>query len=117
MADPQRYFLVYGTPIPGHQAPTDTLTISSEIMTILLDACTALPPGDTVTPFGTHLEDHRNRAADHPAPPEALHRFLTFWTRLHGVLSLELAGHFARMDLDPALLFAAELQDLLKPRS
>ncbi|MER5730630.1 TetR-like C-terminal domain-containing protein [Streptomyces sp. NPDC002138] len=43
-----------------------------------------------------------------PAPPEALHRFLTFWTPLHGALSLELAGHFASMGFDPALLSAAE---------
>ncbi|UXI83153.1 WHG domain-containing protein, partial [Streptomyces vinaceusdrappus] len=41
-----------------------------------------------------------------------LHRALSFWTRLHGVLSLELAGHFAGMGFDPALLFAAELDDL-----
>ncbi|MEV6077566.1 TetR/AcrR family transcriptional regulator [Streptomyces sp. NPDC052069] len=117
LADPQRYFLVYGTPIPGYRAPADTTAISSEIMTTLLDACTALAPLSATTPFGTYLEDHRDWAAGHSAPPEALHRFLTFWTRMHGVLSLELAGHFAGMDLDPALLFAAELDDLLAPRS
>ncbi|MET7336755.1 TetR-like C-terminal domain-containing protein [Nonomuraea sp. NPDC005650] len=49
----------------------------------------------------------------HPAPPAILHRALSFWTRLHGVLSLELAGHFAGTGFDPALLFAAELDDLL----
>lgn len=117
LADPQRYFLVYGTPIPGYHAPADTTAISSEIMTTLLDACTALAPDSTATSFGTYLEDHRDWAAGHPASPEALHRFLTFWTRLHGVLSLELAGHFTGMGLDPALLFAAELDDLLAPRS
>ena len=117
LADPQRYFLVYGTPIPGYHAPADTTAISSEIMTTLLDACTALAPDDAATPFGTYLEDHRDWAAGHPASPEALHRFLAFWTRLHGVLSLELAGHFTGMGLDPALLFAAELDDLLSPRS
>ncbi|MEU9484056.1 TetR/AcrR family transcriptional regulator [Streptomyces decoyicus] len=117
LADPQRYFLVYGTPIPGYHAPADTTAISSEIMTTLLDACAALAPDSAATPFGTYLEDHRDWAADHPASPEALHRFLTFWTRLHGVLSLELAGHFTGMGLDPALLFAAELDDLLAPRS
>ncbi|MDT0457665.1 TetR/AcrR family transcriptional regulator [Streptomyces sp. DSM 41527] len=117
LADPQRYFLVYGTPIPGYHAPEDTTAISSEIMTTLVDACAALAPDGATTPFGTYLEDHRDWAAGHPAPPEALHRFLTFWTRLHGVLSLELAGHFTGMNLDPALLFAAELDDLLAPRS
>nr|WP_281196671.1 TetR-like C-terminal domain-containing protein [Streptomyces lushanensis] len=51
----------------------------------------------------------------HPAPPAVLHRALTFWTRLHGVLSLELAGHFAGMGFDPERLFAAELDELTGP--
>ncbi|MFD7962740.1 TetR/AcrR family transcriptional regulator [Streptomyces zaomyceticus] len=116
LTDPQRYFLVYGTPVPGYHAPPDTTAVSSEIMTTLLDACAALPRTGPATSFGEHLADHRGWAADHPAPPEALHRFLSFWTRMHGVLSLELAGHFTGMDLDPALLFAAELDELLAPR-
>ncbi|MER5532864.1 TetR/AcrR family transcriptional regulator [Streptomyces mirabilis] len=88
--DPQRYFLVYGTPVPGYHAPDDVTGITSEIMTPLLDVCAASPPDG----------------------PEALRRALSFWTRLHGLLSLELAGHFTGMDVDPALMFAAELDDL-----
>jgi AcrR family transcriptional regulator len=110
--DPQRYFLVYGTPVPGYHAPDDVTAIASEIMTTLLDACTALPSDSPATPFETHLEGHRQWADGHPAPPAALHRALTFWTRLHGVLSLELAGHFTGMRFDPTLLFEAELDDL-----
>lgn len=117
LADPQRYLLVYGTPVPGYHAPADITAISSEIMTTLLDACAALAPTGAATPLDAYLADHRDWAAGHPAPPEALRRFLSVWTRLHGVLSLELAGHFAGMDLDPALLFAAELDDLLAPRA
>ncbi|MFE2911981.1 TetR/AcrR family transcriptional regulator [Kitasatospora indigofera] len=113
LADPQRYFLVYGTPVPNYHAPEDTTAVSVEIMTILVDACAALAPAGPLTPFDAHLADHRDWAGDHPAPPAALRRFLAFWTRLHGVLSLELAGHFTGMGFDPALLFAAELDDLL----
>ncbi|GAA0965534.1 TetR/AcrR family transcriptional regulator [Acrocarpospora macrocephala] len=111
--DPQRYFLIYGTPVPGYHAPDDVTAIAAEIMTILLDACAALPADGPATPFDAHLEGHRQWAGDHPAPPEALRRALAFWTRLHGVLSLELAGHFTGMRFDPALLFTAELDDLL----
>ncbi|MEV6834616.1 TetR/AcrR family transcriptional regulator [Streptomyces sp. NPDC051133] len=116
LADPQRYFLVYGTPVPGYHAPEDITAIASEIMAVLLDAFAALPPSDgPATPFETHLEGHRDWAAGHPAPPAALRRALTFWTRLHGTLSLELAGHFTGMGFEPAELFAAELEDVAGP--
>ncbi|WP_328430487.1 TetR/AcrR family transcriptional regulator [Streptomyces sp. NBC_00443] len=117
LEDPQRYFLIYGTPVPGYHAPDDTTAISSEIMATMLDACAALlaePPADgPATPFDTHLEGHRDWAGGHPAPPAVLHRALSFWSRLHGVLSLELAGQFSGMGFDPAQLFAAELDDLV----
>jgi AcrR family transcriptional regulator len=112
LADPQRYFLIYGTPVPGYHAPDNVTAIASEIMAILLDACVALPADRPTTQFAAHLEDHRQWAADHPAPSTALHRALTFWTRLHGLLSLELAGHFSGMGFDAGELFTAELDYL-----
>ena len=113
--DPQRYFLVYGTPVPGYHAPADITGIASEIMAVLLDASTELPADGPTTPFEVDLGAHRHWAGDHPAPPAALRRALTCWTRLHGVLSLELAGHFTGMGFDPAMLFDSELADLTAP--
>ncbi|MFF4616091.1 TetR/AcrR family transcriptional regulator [Nonomuraea jabiensis] len=113
LEDPQRYLLIYGTPVPGYHAPADITLISSEAMAVLLDAWAARPSNRPATPFDAHLADHLDWAGGHPAPPATLHRALSFWTRLHGVLSLELAGHFTGMGFDPALLFAAELDDLL----
>jgi AcrR family transcriptional regulator len=52
-------------------------------------------------------------AAGNPAPAAAKRHALTFWTRLHGVLSLEVAGHFTDMGFDPALLYAAETEAIL----
>ncbi|MGW6985034.1 TetR/AcrR family transcriptional regulator [Streptomyces sp. NPDC054932] len=124
LEDPHRYFLVYGTPVPGYHAPQDVTAIASELMSVLLDACTAAAPAPApgaepqgAEPRGVehHLADHRAWAASHPdAPPSALRLALTFWSRLHGVLSLELAGHFTGTGLDPALLFEAEV-DALSP--
>lgn len=114
--DPQRYFLIYGTPVPGYHAPDDITAIASEIMGALLDA--AQPPagpaaaGAQDTSLESHLAEHRQWAGDHPAPPAALRRALHFWTRLHGVLSLELAGHFTGMGFDPAELYDHELHHL-----
>jgi AcrR family transcriptional regulator len=110
--DPQRYFLIYGTPVPGYHAPDDTTAISFEVMAVLIEACGALGEGGPETPFDTHLDGHRAWAGGHPAPPAVLHRALSFWTRLHGVLSLELAGHFAGMRFDPDPLLDEEIAGL-----
>lgn len=115
LQDPQRYFLIYGTPVPGYHAPEDTTEISSRIMTVLIEAFSALTPEKPATPFDAHLENHRRWADGHSVPATTLHRAVSFWTRLHGVLSLELAGHFTGMEFDPALLFADELNTLLTP--
>ncbi|MGW7332459.1 TetR/AcrR family transcriptional regulator [Streptomyces sp. NPDC054840] len=111
LADPHRYFLLYGTPVPGYHAPPDITAIASELMSVLLDACTA--PAAEPHAFEDHLAAHRAWAGGHPdAPPAALRQALAFWSRLHGVLSLELAGHFTGMGLDPALYFQAEVDAL-----
>jgi AcrR family transcriptional regulator len=115
-SDPQRYFLIYGTPVPGYHAPGDTTAISFEVMAVLIEACAEEPDeepaGEPPTPFDAHLETHREWAGGHPAPAAALHRALSFWIRLHGLLSLELAGHFAGMKFDPDLLITEELAAL-----
>ncbi|MFH8976034.1 TetR/AcrR family transcriptional regulator [Streptomyces sp. NPDC017890] len=112
--DPQRYLLVFGTPVPGYRAPDDVTRVAAETMAVIIDACAALPSDHPATPFGTYLEGHRQWAGGHHAPPAVLHRALTVWTRLHGVLSLELAGHFTGMRFDPSLLYDAELDGLLE---
>ncbi|MFK4121697.1 TetR/AcrR family transcriptional regulator [Streptomyces longwoodensis] len=119
LEDPQRYFLIYGTPIPGYHAPDDVTETASQVMECLLDAARS-PGGDAPQdepdddPVRAHLAGHREWAADHPADAAALHRALMFWTRLHGILSLELAGHFTGMGLDPAELYASELRTLTR---
>ena len=104
LAAPHRYLLIYGTPVPGYHAPPEATALAATLMDLLLDAFTEAGQGSG-DPAG-----HRQWAAGHPAPPEALRRALTFWTRLHGVISLEVAGHFADMKFDPALLYAAETE-------
>jgi AcrR family transcriptional regulator len=127
LAAPHRYLLIYGTPVPGYHAPPEATAIAATLMTVLLDAFTGAeaapadgqapaggPAGGTVTgeaaALDRHLATHRQWAAGHPAPPDALRRALRFWTRLHGVISLEVAGHFTGMGFDPALLYAAEAE-------
>ncbi|MEU8523811.1 TetR/AcrR family transcriptional regulator [Streptomyces sp. NBC_01216] len=111
--NPQRYFLLYGTPVPGYRAPGDTTRIADEIMAHLLDVCAAGQPTTTPHPLDSHVAEHRDGTDERPAPSRTTgSRALAFWTRLHGVLSLELAGHFTGMGLDPAELYADEVRAL-----
>ncbi|SES46005.1 TetR/AcrR family transcriptional regulator [Actinokineospora terrae] len=116
-ADPQRYFLIFGTPVPGYHAPDDITAISSEVMAVLLDASAATSLNRAAattkrTPLDIHLDIHRDWVGDHPATGETMRRALLFWTRLHGILSLDLAGHFTGMNLNPDLLITEELTAL-----
>ncbi|MGW6880919.1 TetR/AcrR family transcriptional regulator [Streptomyces goshikiensis] len=108
LADPQRYFLVYGPPVLGYRGSSDPTTAMTEIMSLILSACDALPTKTLRSPFALHLE----RSTDCLASASALGLAVAFWTRLHGVLSLELSGHFADMGFEPALLYEAELDVL-----
>lgn len=112
IADPQRYLLIYGTPVPGYHAPGDTTAIAGEIMTVILAAHRGTGVPEPGGPFEGHLDQHRHWAPDPSVPAATLRRALAFWTRMHGVLSLELAGHFTGMGFDPALLFADEVEAL-----
>ncbi|TDU73689.1 TetR/AcrR family transcriptional regulator [Streptomyces sp. KS 21] len=111
--DPQRYFLVYGPPVPGYRSPADIAALAAEIMEILVDACADVPDSPATTPEVPL--DGPGRCAGRTGTASAQCLAISFRTRLHGVLSLELSGHFAGMECDPALLYQAEL-DLLAAR-
>ncbi|HEX4721224.1 MAG TPA: TetR/AcrR family transcriptional regulator [Pseudonocardiaceae bacterium] len=118
LANPHRYLLIYGTPVPGYAAPPEATTIAGSVMALLVTAYTRLTTHPTRSPAQRVLEDHlaghQGWAGD--AAPAVAHAALTFWTRVHGVLSLELAGHFTGMGFDPALLYAAEVESVTSNR-
>jgi AcrR family transcriptional regulator len=94
LAEPQRYLLLYGTPVPGYHAPEAATELARRILAPVLAA------------FADSGSEPEDRAA-------SFHLSITFWTRLHGVLSLEAAGHFTGMDIDIAELFRDEVRSLL----
>ncbi|MGB3444566.1 MAG: TetR/AcrR family transcriptional regulator [Actinophytocola sp.] len=115
LAYPQRYFLIYGTPIPGYHAPQTTTDIAAELMGMLLDALRDHRPGPAggrATAFDEHLDGHRDWARS-AAPAGTLHTALSLWARLHGVISLEIAGHFTDMGFDTARFFQSEVDEML----
>jgi AcrR family transcriptional regulator len=119
VAHPQPYLLIFGTPIPGYQAPRDgrTTIAAQRALNALLAVVAGLDPA----PLPTHERIDAEcqawaRRSGAPALPGRLLRFaVTMWTRLHGVMSLEIAGHFDPALPDGRLFYGAELDDLLHP--
>jgi AcrR family transcriptional regulator len=97
LTNPHRYLLLFGTPVPGYAAPPEATTLSSRIFAPVLTGFSAAMPA----------------SGSLPGLDPALRRALTFWTRLHGVISLEVAGHFTGMPFDPAVLYAGEVEAVL----
>ena len=94
VANPQRYLLLYGTPVPGYHAPPEATGLARRMFAPILVGFVALQE-------------------DSDPDDRAFRRSVTLWTRLHGVLSLELAGHFIGMDIDADRLYAAEVRHVL----
>lgn len=97
VANPQRYLLLYGTPVPGYHSPTEATALARRIFAPIVAAFDELIAG-------SESKELERRGFD---------RSVTFWTRLHGVLSLELAGHFSGMDVYPDRLYEDEVRGLL----
>ncbi len=117
LAQPHRYLLLYGTPVPGYVAPAGTVPLARRGLAPILDALAALPSlAAAADPRLSTLDAQLAawaRETDQQIPGSVLRRGMTWWTRLHGLLSLEIEGHFAGMGFDPALLYDAEVDALL----
>ncbi len=119
VANPQHYLLILGTPVPGYRAPGDRTTAAAQHgLAALMTVVAELTPTPLPSSNG-EIDQECERWAERvgaPALPGRLLRFtITVWTRLHGVMSLEIAGHFDPVLPDGALIYEAELDDILRP--
>ncbi|WP_424533048.1 TetR/AcrR family transcriptional regulator [Sphaerisporangium viridialbum] len=121
---PQRYLLLFGSPLPGYTAPPDTLQRSRAALGPLLRVFEGGRPGPAVLPVVRQMEAWAGRdaqVADWVAEYVkdaastagcALAGAVMSWTRMHGVISLEVEGQFTGMGHDPRALLDAEVDTL-----
>jgi AcrR family transcriptional regulator len=115
LAQPHRYRLLFGPPLPGYDAHAQRLVDAAQAaMTVLLGVlgepgdCTATPPAE---PLASQLSAWTR--THEPGTDQAIAlRAIIIWSRLHGLVSLEIAGNFASMGLDPGQVFEAQLATL-----
>ncbi|MEU7827995.1 MULTISPECIES: TetR/AcrR family transcriptional regulator [unclassified Nonomuraea] len=102
LAHPHEYTLLYGSPVPGYQAPEETITarlrdvaVFGRITAQAYDAG-ALTPPDLARPAPATLSaDAANLRQIMPGVPDDLiFRGLTAWTGLYGWVNFEVFGQF-----------------------
>jgi AcrR family transcriptional regulator len=118
LANPHRYLLIFGTPVPGYRAPAEqTQPAAQRVLEAALVLLAEVTPENwpaATDPFDIALEHWATTTGIPPMPGVLLRQAFTGWTRLHGVLSLEIEGHFGMGLPDPALLYAAEVDTLVR---
>ena len=115
LAEPHRYRLLFGPPLPGYDAHAQQLVDASQaamnqllgVLRELGDHSAAPPP----RPLAAQLSAWAQAHVPGIDPATAL-RAVLVWSRLHGLVSLEIAGNFASMGVDPDQVFEAQLATL-----
>ncbi len=116
LAQPHRYQLLFGPPLPGYDAHAQRLVEAAQaVMNLLLETLpdrgngtATAPPGQ---PLASQLPAWAHRHGLDTDPATAL-RAVLIWSSLHGFVSLEIAGNFASMGIDPDQLFEIQLTTL-----
>jgi AcrR family transcriptional regulator len=113
LANPHEYALIYGSPVPGYQAPRATVASAVRVVRvmggILADGAPAARAGArrAEEPLPADLARQVAIIAEEIAPgvdAGVLTRALIAWTQLFGMISFELFGQFAG-SLEPADTF------------
>ncbi|WP_433254325.1 TetR/AcrR family transcriptional regulator [Streptosporangium sp. CA-135522] len=113
LAHPHEYALLYGSPVPGYQAPQDTIApairdtiVYGRIVSDAHRAGALNPPGICPPVPAAFSEDAaRVRAIIPDVPDDVIVRALMIWTGLFGWLNFELFGQFNNTILDPTAAF------------
>lgn len=99
---PAEYGLIYGSPVPGYQAPADTIAPALRVSLVFIGIVVAgvhsgeIVPGAPVSmPRTVHADLAGMRELVAPdVSDEVMSRALLVWTQLFGTITFELFGHF-----------------------
>ena len=124
LAHPVDFTLIYGNPIPGYHAPEQVTTPAAQrgfaaILRILAEAfqAGALELPDEYRRLPAELQPSLP-PLDGEATPElpqvVIYIGLVGWTRIHGMLMLELFNHIQPLMNDTAAFYGYEMKSLLR---
>jgi len=123
LSQPHRYRLVFGSSYgSGELDPDRIIPPAQRAMEIVLAALSELGPAERAATVSDselrrELVHWGNGSEDSPHDPRVLFLGLLAWTRIHGVISLEIEGFFAQIGIEPARIFQAEVDHLVAQRT
>lgn len=123
VAEPHRYLLIQGNPIPGYAAPPDTVRRARAAMGPFVRVFAAGRPTEAVQPVADDmaawvlkepavadwLREHTGLAPDDAKAGTALAGPVLAWSSLHGTVNLEVAGQYAGMGHHARALLHAQM--------
>ncbi|GAA3214205.1 TetR/AcrR family transcriptional regulator [Nonomuraea helvata] len=100
VAHPHEYALLYGSPVPGYQAPQDTIAarvrdvaVMGRLVSDAWRAGAVRPPSEELSP-GLESEAAALRDLMPGVPDDVLWRGISAWTALYGWVNFEVFGQF-----------------------
>jgi AcrR family transcriptional regulator len=121
MSHPQRYQLIFGTPIPGYEAPKEqVLPCAARSLGALVSVVDVLRERGTLNAedfpavhpgYEAEFEVWKNFAGNYHIL--ALSVAMVIWSRVHGLVSLEIAGDLPPFGLDGAALYRFEIESII----
>jgi AcrR family transcriptional regulator len=121
VAHPHEWGLIFGTPVPGYEAPADTVAPYARIAAAVVRPVVAAKAAGRL-----HMERHERAVTEalaaavqpvteglFPGMPVAkVVLAIQAWTTIVGVISLEVFGHWRNTILDPAAFFTQTVRDV-----
>ncbi len=101
LAHPEEYNLIFGTPIPNYCPPMEIIGPAAEgSMAVLIDVLDAAWRAGVVKTSGAFTAEPEMIRAwvdkfGYQGDPAVIHFTLASWAHVHGLVSLELYGHFS----------------------
>jgi len=119
---PQRYQLIFGTPIPGYKGPQERIFPSSArsisaLFSVVESIRAAGKLNVTSTPavkeeYKTYYEMWTAGFSD--IQPQSMYAAMIIWARVHGIVSLEIQGNLPPFGKKGDVLYLFELESIAK---